>query len=194
VLFKQIENGKVKQNKQNVKSANRKQYRNIVSEMDAKEFREFGRAALDFIADYLENIRDDEVLPAVEPGYLLDLLPTEMPDKPESWKEVLGDINRVIKPGLTHWQSPNMHAYYPTSTSYPSIVGEMLASGFGVIGFSWVGQIVGEISLLVHCFGRLNGRPLCAVGESESKNSTNRLPMHHFEESFHTNQSAIVMI
>jgi len=106
--------------------------------MDAKEFREFGKAAIDYIADYLENIRDDDVLPNVEPGYLLDLLPTEMPEEPEAWKDVLGDISRVIKPGLTHWQSPHMHAYYPTSTSYPSIVGEMLASGFGVIGFSWV--------------------------------------------------------
>ncbi|XP_033173456.1 3,4-dihydroxyphenylacetaldehyde synthase isoform X1 [Drosophila mauritiana] len=106
--------------------------------MDAKEFREFGKAAIDYIADYLENIRDDDVLPNVEPGYLLDLLPTEMPEEPEAWKDVLGDISRVIKPGLTHWQSPHMHAYYPTSTSYPSIVGEMLASGFGVIGFSWI--------------------------------------------------------
>lgn len=112
--------------------------------MDAKEFREFGKAAVDFVADYLENIRDDDVLPSVEPGYLLDLLPKEMPEQPESWKEVLGDINRVIKPGLTHWQSPNMHAYYPTSTSYPSIVGEMLASGFGIIGFSWVGAGAGH--------------------------------------------------
>ncbi|XP_033249336.1 3,4-dihydroxyphenylacetaldehyde synthase 2 isoform X1 [Drosophila miranda] len=106
--------------------------------MDAKEFREFGKAAVDFVADYLENIRDHEVLPSVEPGYLLDLLPKDMPEEPEHWTEVLSDINRVIKPGITHWQSPNMHGYYPTSTSYPSIVGEMLASGFGIIGFSWI--------------------------------------------------------
>lgn len=64
--------------------------------MDAKEFREFGKAAIDYIADYLENIRDDDVLPNVEPGYLLDLLPTEMPEEPEAWKDVLGDISRVI--------------------------------------------------------------------------------------------------
>ncbi|KAH8334137.1 hypothetical protein KR059_006958 [Drosophila kikkawai] len=106
--------------------------------MDAKEFREFGKAAIDFVADYLENIRDNEVLPSVEPGYLLDLLPNQMPEQGESWKAVLSDIDRVIKPGITHWQSPQMHAYYPTSTSYPSIVGEMLASGFGIIGFSWI--------------------------------------------------------
>ena len=77
-------------------------------------------------------------MPSVQPGYLFDLLPKEMPDKPQDWKEVLQDIDRVIKPGITHWQSPNMHAYYPTASSYPSIIGDMLANGFSVIGFSWV--------------------------------------------------------
>ncbi|XP_060666798.1 3,4-dihydroxyphenylacetaldehyde synthase 2 isoform X1 [Drosophila nasuta] len=106
--------------------------------MDAKMFREFGKAAVDFVADYLENIRDHDVLPSVEPGYMLQQMPKQMPESPEDWKHILSDIDRVIKPGITHWQSPNMHAYYPTSVSYPSIVGEMLASGFSVIGFSWI--------------------------------------------------------
>lgn len=48
------------------------------------------------------------------------------------------DIGDQIMPGMTHWQSPNFHAYYPTATSYPSIVGEIIAGGFGVVGFSWV--------------------------------------------------------
>ncbi|KAH8400568.1 hypothetical protein KR222_006819 [Zaprionus bogoriensis] len=106
--------------------------------MDAKEFREFGKAAVDFVADYLENIRDHDVLPSVEPGYMLKLLPNQMPEAPEDWRSILKDIDRVVKPGITHWQSPNMHAFYPTSVSYPSIVGEMLASGFSIIGFSWI--------------------------------------------------------
>lgn len=106
--------------------------------MDVQEFREFGRAAIDFVADYLENIRDRDVLPSVEPGYLLDLVPKEAPEKSEDWKTVMSDINRVIMPGITHWQSPNFHAYYPTQTSYPSIVGEILSGGLGIVGFSWV--------------------------------------------------------
>ncbi|XP_037817203.1 3,4-dihydroxyphenylacetaldehyde synthase 2 [Lucilia sericata] len=106
--------------------------------MDANTFREFGKAAVDFIADYMENIRDCDILPTVQPGYLFDLLPKEIPEKPQDWKEVLQDIDRIIKPGITHWQSPNMHAYYPTASSYPSIVGDMLANGFSVIGFSWI--------------------------------------------------------
>lgn len=82
-----------------------------------------------------------QVLPSVEPGYLHGLIPTEVPEKPESWKDVLNDINEKIMPGMTHWQSPNFHAYYPTQTSYSSIVSEMLCSGFGIVGFSWVSQL-----------------------------------------------------
>lgn len=79
-----------------------------------------------------------QVLPSVEPGYLHPLLPTEVPEKPEDWKDVMKDINDKIMPGMTHWQSPNFHAYYPTQTSYPSIVGDIIAHGFGTVGFSWV--------------------------------------------------------
>lgn len=78
------------------------------------------------------------MLPSVEPGYLHTLLPDEVPEEPESWKDVMKDINDKIMPGMTHWQSPNFHAYYPTQTSYASIVGEMIAAGFGIVGFSWV--------------------------------------------------------
>ncbi|XP_055381922.1 3,4-dihydroxyphenylacetaldehyde synthase 2-like [Condylostylus longicornis] len=106
--------------------------------MDPNEFREFGKATVDFIADYLENIRDRDVLPSVSPGYLHDLLPTEVPENAENWKDVLKDIEKFIIPGITHWQSPNFHAYYPTATSFPSVVGEMLSAGFGVVGFSWI--------------------------------------------------------
>ncbi|XP_031627721.1 3,4-dihydroxyphenylacetaldehyde synthase 2-like [Contarinia nasturtii] len=106
--------------------------------MDAEEFRKFGYAAVDFVAEYLENIRDRPVLPSVEPGYLHKLLPSEAPELPESWQDVMKDIGDKIMPGMTHWQSPNFHAYYPTATSYPSIVGEIIASGFGVVGFSWI--------------------------------------------------------
>lgn len=79
-----------------------------------------------------------QVLPSVEPGYLHNLIPTEVPEEPESWKDVMKDINEKIMPGMTHWQSPNFHAYYPTPTSYPSIISEMICAGFGIVGFSWV--------------------------------------------------------
>jgi len=78
------------------------------------------------------------VLPSVEPGYLYDMLPKEMPEKSEHWKDVMKDMERCIMPGITHWQSPHFHAFYPSQTSFPAIVGEMLAAGIGVVGFNWV--------------------------------------------------------
>ncbi|XP_034237668.1 aromatic-L-amino-acid decarboxylase-like [Thrips palmi] len=110
----------------------------MAGEMSPDEFREFGRAAVDFIADYIENIRERPVLPAVEPGYLLPLLPTECPQDPEPWQDVMKDLQKHIMPGVTHWQSPSFHAYFPTANSFPGVVGEMLSAGLGVIGFSWI--------------------------------------------------------
>ncbi|KAJ8921112.1 hypothetical protein NQ315_015910 [Exocentrus adspersus] len=106
--------------------------------MDVQEFREFGKAAVDYIADYFQTIRDRPVLPSVQPGYLDDLLPKEAPQTGESWQDVLQDVDRIIMPGLTHWHSPNFHAYYPTAHSFPAIVGEMMSAGFGCVGLSWM--------------------------------------------------------
>lgn len=62
------------------------------------------------------------VLPEVQPGYLQPLIPDAAPVKPESWQDVMADIERVIMPGVTHWHSPRFHAYFPTANSYPAIV------------------------------------------------------------------------
>ncbi|KAJ8939238.1 hypothetical protein NQ318_015196 [Aromia moschata] len=106
--------------------------------MDVQQFREFGKAAVDYIADYFQTIRDRPVLSSVHPGYLGELLPPEPPQSGESWQDVLQDVDRIIMPGLTHWHSPNFHAYYPTAHSFPAVVGEMMSAGFGCVGLSWV--------------------------------------------------------
>lgn len=82
------------------------------------------------------------MLPSVEPGYLHSLLPQDPPQNGEPWQDILKDVEEKIAPGLTHWQSPNFHAYFPTGQSYASIIGEMLSAGFGVIGFSWVSTTI----------------------------------------------------
>ena len=66
------------------------------------------------------------------------MLPEHPPTDPESWEAVIGDIDRVVLPGITHWQHPNWFAYFPANTSYPSILGELLSAGLGVQGMSWV--------------------------------------------------------
>uniref|UniRef100_A0A0A9WT64 Aromatic-L-amino-acid decarboxylase n=1 Tax=Lygus hesperus TaxID=30085 RepID=A0A0A9WT64_LYGHE len=106
--------------------------------MDHTTFRDFAKAMADYIADYLENIRDRRVLPTVQPGYLRPLIPSEAPESAESWTDVMKDIERVIMPGVTHWHSPRFHAYFPTANSYPAIVADMLSDAIACIGFTWI--------------------------------------------------------
>lgn len=69
--------------------------------MDTKEFLEFGKAAIDFVANYTDTIRSKNVLPDVEPGYLSKILPEEAPQSAEPWQEVLKDVERYIIPGVS---------------------------------------------------------------------------------------------
>ncbi|XP_041976506.1 3,4-dihydroxyphenylacetaldehyde synthase-like [Aricia agestis] len=129
--------------------------------MDAEQFREFGKAAIDLIADYIENIRNRDVLPSVEPGYLLSALPDEPPEEPQDWKDVIKDYNDIIMPGVTHWQSPRFHAFYPTGQSFASIVGELLSDGLGVVGFTWMASpACTELEVVtLNWLGKLLGLP-----------------------------------
>ncbi|KAL4708154.1 hypothetical protein ACJJTC_009933 [Scirpophaga incertulas] len=129
--------------------------------MDSEQFREFGKAAIDLIADYIDNIRKRDVLPSVEPGYLVDVMPENAPEKPEDWKDIIQDFNQMILPGVTHWHSPRFHAFYPTGSSYASIVGNILADGLGVIGFSWMSSpACTELEVVtMNWLGKLLGLP-----------------------------------
>lgn len=106
--------------------------------MDVEEFRVRGKEMVDYICTYMNTIRKRRVTPSVEPGYLRAALPSEAPQYPESWDEVMCDVEKKIMPGLTHWQHPRFHAYFPSGNGYPSILGDMLSAGIGCIGFSWV--------------------------------------------------------
>ncbi|BET00445.1 Pyridoxal-dependent decarboxylase conserved domain [Nesidiocoris tenuis] len=106
--------------------------------MDAEEFRKHAKMAIDYIIDYNENIRNRQVLPSVEPGYLHKLIPSTAPAAPEDWSVIIPDIERFIQPGLTHWNSPNFNGFFPAGNSYPSIFGEILSAGLGCVGFNWM--------------------------------------------------------
>ncbi|XP_044745410.1 histidine decarboxylase [Coccinella septempunctata] len=105
--------------------------------MDAKEFRVRGKEMVDYIADYLENIRQRKVFPNKKPGFLKKQIPDSAPVEPQPWIEIFEDVETIIMPGVTHWQSPYMHAYFPALNSYPSILGEMLADAINSLGFTW---------------------------------------------------------
>ncbi|KAH6811429.1 Pyridoxal phosphate transferases superfamily protein [Perilla frutescens var. frutescens] len=106
--------------------------------MDAEQLREYGHKMVDFIADYYKNIENFPVLSQVQPGYLRELLPDSAPIRPESLQDVLDDVQSKILPGVTHWQSPDYFAYFPSNSSVAGFLGEMLSAGINMVGFSWI--------------------------------------------------------
>ncbi len=105
--------------------------------MSPEQFRKEGKKVIDWIADYYENIEKYPVLSQVKPGEIKASLPESAPKKGESLNEMMRDIDEKIMPGITHWQSPNFHAYFPANTSFPAILGDLISSGLGVQGMIW---------------------------------------------------------
>jgi aromatic-L-amino-acid decarboxylase len=105
--------------------------------MSPDEFREYGRKAVDWIAVYREQVESLPVLSPAEPGALRAALPSDPPERGESFDAVLRDMDELVLPGITHWQHPSFFAYFPSNASGPSILGDLLASGLGVQGMLW---------------------------------------------------------
>jgi aromatic-L-amino-acid decarboxylase len=105
--------------------------------MTTDELRRHGRAVLDWIADYQERVESFPVKSPVEPGQIRAMLPPEPPRQGEAFDTILSDMDKVILPGITHWQSPNFFAFFPANASGPSILGDLLSSGLGIQGMLW---------------------------------------------------------
>jgi len=105
--------------------------------MSPEEFRKWGYAMIDWLADYPARVESLPVLSQSAPGDLRKALPNQAPEQGEDFSQIFADIDRLIVPGITHWQSPNFFAYFPANTSGPSILGELLAAGLGVQGMLW---------------------------------------------------------
>jgi aromatic-L-amino-acid/L-tryptophan decarboxylase len=100
-------------------------------------FREDGAAALEWAARYLEHVGDYPVLAQVEPGDIRSRLPASPPEKGEPFAAVLEDLDEILLPGLTHWQSPRFFAYFAVSSSEPGILAELLAATLNQVAFLW---------------------------------------------------------
>jgi len=105
--------------------------------MSPDEFRKEGKQIIDWIADYYETVEKYPVLSQVQPGSIKDQLPISPPENSESISQIMADVNSVIMPGITHWQSPNFFAYFPSNSSGPSVLGDLISSGLGVQGMLW---------------------------------------------------------
>ncbi|CAB0040163.1 unnamed protein product [Trichogramma brassicae] len=129
--------------------------------MNLDEYRQHGKEMVDYIADYLETIRSRRVYPAVSPGYLRNILPSSAPVNGEAWSAIFDDIEKCIMPGVTHWQSPHMHAYFPALNSPASLLADMLADAINCLGFTWASSpVCTELETIVmNWLGKMIGLP-----------------------------------
>ena len=100
-------------------------------------FREDGAAAVEWAAKYLENVGDYPVLAQVRPGDVRARLPPSPPEEGEAFADVLRDLDEILLPGITHWQSPRFFAYFAVSASEPGILAELLAATLNSVAFLW---------------------------------------------------------
>lgn len=105
--------------------------------MTPEEFRTYGRAAVDWVADYLGRVGDLPVASRVAPGEIRAALPPSPPESGEPFEAMLRDVTEVVVPGLLHWQSPHFYGFFPCNTSAPAILGEILSAGLGIQGMLW---------------------------------------------------------
>ena len=105
--------------------------------MTPEEFRRHGRAVVDWVADYMERVGELPITPAVAAGDVRARLPATAPEEPEPFDALLADLDEVVLPGITHWQSPGWFAYFPANVSGPSILAELAAAGIGAQGMLW---------------------------------------------------------
>ncbi len=96
-----------------------------------------GVATLEWLERYLERVRELPVLAQVEPGEIRARLPEHAPEAGEPFAELLRDLDDVLMPGLTHWQSPRFFAYFATCASEPAILAELLVAGLNNVGILW---------------------------------------------------------
>jgi aromatic-L-amino-acid decarboxylase len=105
--------------------------------VDFKSFRKYGHELIDWAADYMEMIETYPVLSRSRPGEIRALLPARPPNRGEPMRKIIEDLDRIIMPGITHWQHPDFFAYFPANTSGPSILAELVSATLGVNAMVW---------------------------------------------------------
>ncbi|MGG5288938.1 DOPA decarboxylase [Pseudomonas shirazensis] len=105
--------------------------------MTPEQFRQHGHQLIDLIADYRQTIAERPVMAQVEPGYLKAALPAAAPQQGEPFEAILDDFNKLVMPGLSHWQHPDFYGYFPSNGTLSSVLGDFLSTGLGVLGLSW---------------------------------------------------------
>ena len=105
--------------------------------MTPDEFRAYGHRLIDLIADYRGTLAAQPVMAPTEPGAVRALLPSEPPRRPEPFSQVVEDLQRLVMPGLSHWQHPRFFGYFPANALLSGVLGDLASTGLGVLGLSW---------------------------------------------------------
>jgi aromatic-L-amino-acid decarboxylase len=141
------------------------------------DFRTDGAAAIEWAARYLERVGDLPVLAQVEPGDVRRALPGSPPERGEPFESVLRDVDEILLPGMTHWQSPRFFAYFSVTAAEPAILAELLAATVNQVAFIWrTSPASTELELLVlDWLAQLLGLPPGWHGHIEDSASTSTL-------------------
>src|SRR3954454_5420043 len=105
--------------------------------MTPEEFRRHGHELVDWVADYMARVGELPVQPEVAPGEIRARLPPAAPEDPEPFEALLRDLDAIVVPGITQWQSPGWFAYFPSNSSPPSVLAELVTAALGAQGMLW---------------------------------------------------------
>jgi aromatic-L-amino-acid decarboxylase len=106
--------------------------------MHTNEFRALGHELVDWVADYRERVGELPVMSRVQPGEVAALLPAEPPQRGGGLAGIIADLERIVMPGITHWNHPGFLAYFPSNSDLSSVLADLVGSGLGVQGMSWL--------------------------------------------------------
>jgi aromatic-L-amino-acid/L-tryptophan decarboxylase len=102
-----------------------------------EEFRKQLHELADWVADFRENIESLRVAPDEKPGAIRAQLPAQAPEEGESFEKILGDVDRLIVPGMVHWSHPMFLAHFGWTTTAPAILGEIITAPLNVNAMTW---------------------------------------------------------
>jgi aromatic-L-amino-acid decarboxylase len=102
-----------------------------------EEFRRHGHQLIDWIADYRSRVSDRPVMAQTSPGEVKAKLPAAPPETPESFDDIVRDLDRIVVPGLSHWSHPSFFGYFPCNGELSSVLGDFASTGLGVLGLAW---------------------------------------------------------
>jgi aromatic-L-amino-acid decarboxylase len=141
------------------------------------EFRKYGHQLIDWIADYRSKVGERPVMSGVSPGQIKSMLPPGPPMTGEPFEAILADLDRIVMPGICHWQHPRFFGFFPSNGAAASVLADYISTGLGVIGLSWQSSpALTEVEdVAVDWFRQMVGLPCAWSGVIQDTASTSTL-------------------